>query len=167
MRHSLCPIQEVVGLEADSAVLPGQWRSGELALGNEHKGLSDIALQSKSKFATAVGERGEVAKMAAKREPNRTMPNPSTSDGVVVWIPALLRDLTGGQETVRVQGGTVRQLIDALDQRYPGIKERLCAGDDLRPGVAVAVGSQVSALGLLQPVPEGSEVHFLPALSGG
>ncbi|MCI0459909.1 MAG: MoaD/ThiS family protein [Gemmataceae bacterium] len=86
---------------------------------------------------------------------------------VVVWIPALLRDLTGGRETVRVQGGTVGQVIDALDRLYPGVKERLCAGDELRPGVAVAVGSQVSSLGLLQPVPQGSEVHFLPAISGG
>ena len=56
-----------------------------------------------------------------------------------VWIPALLRDLTGGQETITVAGTTVRQVIENLDGRYPGVKDRLCAGDQLRPGVAVAV----------------------------
>jgi len=58
-------------------------------------------------------------------------------------------------------------VIDALDQLYPGVRARLYAGDELRPGIAVAVGTQVSSLGLLQPVPAGSEVHFLPAISGG
>ena len=46
----------------------------------------------------------------------------------VVWIPALLRDLTGGEETVTVPGETVQQVIEKLDERYPGIKERLCEG---------------------------------------
>lgn len=91
---------------------------------------------------------------------------PRTGD-VTVWIPLPLRALTGGHETVRVTGGTVRQVIDALDCLYPGVKGRLCDGEALRPGIAVAVGTQVSSLGLLQPVPEGTEVHFLPALSGG
>jgi molybdopterin converting factor small subunit len=95
------------------------------------------------------------------------MPDFSPPPNVTVWIPPLLRDLTGGQETARVAGGTVRQVVEALDRLHPGVKERLCAGDELRPGIAVAVGAQLSSLGLLQPVPAGSEVHFLPALSGG
>jgi molybdopterin synthase sulfur carrier subunit len=86
---------------------------------------------------------------------------------VTVWIPAQLRSLTNGQEMVRVIGGTVREVIAALDHLYPGIKARLCDGDALRPGLAVAVGTQIATLGLLQPVPEGSEVHFLPAVAGG
>jgi molybdopterin converting factor small subunit len=85
----------------------------------------------------------------------------------MVWIPSLLRDLTQGQETVRVPGGTVRQIIDALERRYPGIKDRLCQGGRLRPGIAVAVDGQVASLGLLQMVGPDSEVHFLPAVSGG
>ena len=85
----------------------------------------------------------------------------------VVWIPPPLRDLTAGRETIAVVGGTVRQVIEALDQHYPGFQERVCEGDGLRPGIAVAVDTQVARLGLLQPVGESSEVHFLPALSGG
>ena len=37
-----------------------------------------------------------------------------------VWIPSLLRDLTGGREKVAVAGTTVRQLIDGLEhQQFP------------------------------------------------
>jgi molybdopterin converting factor small subunit len=84
-----------------------------------------------------------------------------------VWIPSLVRDLTGGQETVTVAGGTVRQVIEALERIYPGIEKRLCDPNGLRPGIAVAVDSQVARLGLSQPVGEQSEVHFLPAVAGG
>ena len=86
---------------------------------------------------------------------------------VTVWIPSLLRDLTGGREKVEVAGATVRQVIAALDQLFPGIKDRLCDANALRPSIAVAVDSQVATLGLLQPVRAGSEVHFVAAISGG
>jgi molybdopterin synthase sulfur carrier subunit len=84
-----------------------------------------------------------------------------------VWIPALLRDVTGGQETVHVSGKTVAEVIDALEQLHPGVRERLCAGDTLRTGMAVIVDTEVARLGLFQPVGEQSEVHFLPAIGGG
>lgn len=85
----------------------------------------------------------------------------------VVWIPSLLRDLAGGADHVTAPGATIRQVVDALDARFPGIKARLCAGDSLRPGYAVVVDGVVSRRGLRQPVEEASEVHFLPAIGGG
>jgi len=85
----------------------------------------------------------------------------------VVWIPVLLRDLTGGVETVEVPGRTVGEVVAALDERYPGVRARLCQGATLRPGLAAAVDSQVARLGLAQPVGTASEVHFLPAIAGG
>ena len=85
----------------------------------------------------------------------------------VVWIPSLLRDLTGGQETVTVSGETVRQVIEHLDEQYPGVKERLLEGDALRPGIAVFVDGTLSRQRLRHTLAEDSEVHFLPALSGG
>jgi molybdopterin synthase sulfur carrier subunit len=88
-------------------------------------------------------------------------------DYATVWIPSLLRDLTDGQETVRVPGQTVRQIIEALDRQYPGIKDRLCSCQGLRAGISVAVNSELAPLGLLQPVPNNGEVHFLAAVSGG
>jgi sulfur-carrier protein len=91
-----------------------------------------------------------------------------SEDGMArVWIPPLLRDLTGGQETVTVPGTRVAQLIDELERRYPGVKARLCDAGGLRPGMVVAVDTAVAGLGLHQPVGPDSEVHFLPAIGGG
>jgi sulfur-carrier protein len=84
-----------------------------------------------------------------------------------VFIPPLLRDLTQGADQVQVAGGTVRQVVAALDRRYPGVRERLCTNDELRPGLSVAVNGTVSSLGLMQKVPAKAEVHFLPAIGGG
>jgi hypothetical protein len=36
----------------------------------------------------------------------------------VVWIPSLMRDLTGGQEQVSAPGKTVGRVIAALDEAY-------------------------------------------------
>ncbi len=85
----------------------------------------------------------------------------------VVWIPAQLRSLTGGQQTVAVSGSSVAQVIESLEQIFPGIKSKLCEEDGLRPGLAAVVDTQVARLGLWQPVAENSEVHFVPAIGGG
>jgi sulfur-carrier protein len=84
-----------------------------------------------------------------------------------VWIPSLLRDVTGGQETVTVPGASVREVIDELDRLHPGARARLCDGDVLRRGLAVVVDNEVARLGLLQAVGPDSEVHFVPAIGGG
>ena len=84
-----------------------------------------------------------------------------------VWIPSLMRDLTGGQETVKVPGKTVGQVIAALDAAYPGIRDRLCEGDRIGPAVAVSVDGRIAQLGLFESVGEQSEIRFLPAVSGG
>ena len=85
----------------------------------------------------------------------------------VVWIPSLLQSLTGGQEKVLVPGATVREIIDNLEDRFPGVRERLVEGGAMRPHVAVAIDGDVSPEGLEQDVRESSEIHFIPALSGG
>ncbi len=84
-----------------------------------------------------------------------------------VHIPSLMRDLTAGQAAVVVPGRTVRQVIDALDQAYPGIKARLCQGDQLDPTIAASIDGRLARLGLLQPVREQSEVRFLSVAGGG
>ena len=84
-----------------------------------------------------------------------------------VWIPPLVRDLTGGRETADVPGATVGQVIEALEQQFPGVRGRLCPNGVLRPGLAVIVDGQVGRLGLLEAVGPDSEVHFLPAIAGG
>jgi molybdopterin synthase sulfur carrier subunit len=84
-----------------------------------------------------------------------------------VFIPSLLRDLTAGRDRVDVEGRSVRQIVANLDAAYPGIAARLLEGDALSPRVQVSVDGHVSRLGLLERVGESSEVHFIPAISGG
>ena len=85
----------------------------------------------------------------------------------VVWIPALLRDLIGGKEKLTVPGETVRQVIEAMDARYPGIMARLCEEGRLRPNIAVVVDGIASRERLRHRLTEASEVHFVLAISGG
>lgn len=84
-----------------------------------------------------------------------------------VWIPSLMRDLTNGQAMVTVPGSTVREVIAALDQQFPGIEDRLCEHGRLRANISVVVDGQVSRQGLRGSLSASSEVHFLPAISGG
>src|SRR5207302_8102848 len=84
-----------------------------------------------------------------------------------VYTLSLLRDLTAGRDTIVVPGGSVREVLQRLEATYLGIQARLCDGETLRPGVAVAVDGQLTPLGLSAPLGPQSEVHFLPAISGG
>ena len=84
-----------------------------------------------------------------------------------VWIPGLLRDLTGGQQTVEVPGKTVHDVIAALEERFPGMQDRLIEDGRLMPSITVIVDGEPGNMRLRQPLREDSEVHFLPAISGG
>lgn len=84
-----------------------------------------------------------------------------------VWIPPLLQDLTHGDTRLSVPGSTVREVVTELEQRYPGIAQRLCEDGRIRPGISVVVDSFVSTVGLRHRLTESSEIHFVPALSGG
>lgn len=78
-----------------------------------------------------------------------------------VFFPSSLRDLTGGVAEVEIEAATVRRLINALDQRFPGIGERL--GE----GTSVSINGEIIADALYEDVPDGAEIHFVPTLSGG
>lgn len=84
-----------------------------------------------------------------------------------VFIPAQLRDLTGGSAELEVAGDTVRALVEALETRYPGIRGRLCRDDELSTALQVSIDGQFSRRGLDARVSSNSEVHFLPVFGGG
>jgi molybdopterin synthase sulfur carrier subunit len=85
----------------------------------------------------------------------------------IVFIPSPLRDLTGGVGEIAVEGSTVGELIDALENRFPGLRDRLCRGDSLAPGLQVSIDHMMTRRGLLAKVQPESEVHFLPVIGGG
>ena len=84
-----------------------------------------------------------------------------------VFIPSLMQKLTDGQDIVDISGATVREIIENLEQNYPGIKVRLVDKYKMKPNISVAVDGEVSPIGLLEKVSENSEVHFIPAVGGG
>lgn len=87
-----------------------------------------------------------------------------------VIIPTPLRALTGGKGQVDADGTTVRTLIEDLERRYPGIKERLLDQEGkLRRFINVYVEKEDIRFmdGLDTVVPESAEVSILPAIAGG
>lgn len=84
-----------------------------------------------------------------------------------VFIPPPLRRLTGGCTEVDVTGGTLRGVMDQLEARFPGVRDRLCEDDRIRPGFSVVIGAEMVGPSLLQPVPADAEVHFLRSVGGG
>jgi molybdopterin synthase sulfur carrier subunit len=75
--------------------------------------------------------------------------------------------MTGGVKQVQVEAANVRQVINALEEQFPGIKERLMEDNQVRPNLSVAIDGEIARMGLLERVRENSEVHFVPAISGG
>jgi molybdopterin synthase sulfur carrier subunit len=86
-----------------------------------------------------------------------------------IRIPPTLRPEVGGERQVTAEGGTVRELLDDLIDRFPGLRTQLVEDDDLAPFVNVYVeGEDVRTLeGIETPVREGSTVILLPAMAGG
>ncbi len=79
----------------------------------------------------------------------------------IVEIPSALQAHCGGDRRVEVETGSVRAVVAALDASYPGFKALL--GEE----IAVAIDGEVVQEPWFEPVPAGSELHFLPAISGG
>ncbi len=85
----------------------------------------------------------------------------------VVFIPSLLQPFAGGRSEVPVAGATVREAIDNLLERCPQLADRLLENGRLRGNLSIAVDGEIAAMGMLDPVDEDSEIHFLAAISGG
>jgi len=89
---------------------------------------------------------------------------------VTVRVPTILRTYTGGASQVDVEGGTLSEVVAALEAAHPGIAARVLDDDGkLRRFVNVYVGDEDVrfASGLDTPTPAGSTVSVIPAVAGG
>jgi sulfur-carrier protein len=88
---------------------------------------------------------------------------------VVVKIPAQLRALTGGEGETEVDGASVGEVLEALYERYEGLRDRITEDGELRRFVNIyARGEDIRfGDGLDTPVSDGDEVTILPAVAGG
>ncbi|MEJ7775034.1 MAG: MoaD/ThiS family protein [Nocardioidaceae bacterium] len=89
---------------------------------------------------------------------------------ISVRVPTILRTYTGGESEVTAGGSTLKEVLDSLDETYPGIKGRIVDEQGaLRRFVNVYVGNDdVRFLdGLDTRLGEGSQVSVIPAVAGG
>ena len=86
---------------------------------------------------------------------------------VVVMLPrALLNLFPGSVRRVELPASTVGEVIDALDARWPGMRDRLC---DSRPAIRRHInvfveGERATLRTRLAP---GAEVFVITAITGG
>ncbi len=92
---------------------------------------------------------------------------------IEVRIPTILRTYTGGEKSVDGCGATLVELIEDLEARHPGIKDRLIEAkdgqDDLRRFVNLYVNDEDVRFtgGLGTELSDGDQVVVLPAVAGG
>jgi MoaD family protein len=88
---------------------------------------------------------------------------------VTVKIPAQLRNLTGSDAETQVEGGNVGEALDALYERYDGLRDRITEDGELRRFVNVYVGGEDIRFGdgLDTKLSDGDEITILPAVAGG
>ena len=86
---------------------------------------------------------------------------------VRVRLPVLFTGLfPTAERQVDLQAGSVREVIDALDARWPGMRDRLC---DTRPAIRPHINVFVNGrrVPLDTPLEPGTDVFIITAVSGG
>jgi molybdopterin converting factor small subunit len=90
------------------------------------------------------------------------MPTPA-----VVRLPLLLTTLfPGADRVVRIEAETVAEVMDGLEARWPGMRDRLCDSTPaIRRHINVFVEGKRARLDT--PLAPGADVYVLTAVSGG
>ena len=88
---------------------------------------------------------------------------------VTVKIPVPLQRLTNGKEEVEGEAGTIISLVNSLDQKYPGLAERISEDGKLRRFVNIYVNEEDVRFMKNEEteVKDGDEVSIVPAIAGG
>jgi molybdopterin synthase sulfur carrier subunit len=89
---------------------------------------------------------------------------------IIVRIPTPLLSLTNGQREVEAEGRNILELIEDLERRYPGLKERLCDEQgNLRRFINFFVNDE--DIRFLKnektSLKDGDVVSIVPAIAGG
>ena len=87
-----------------------------------------------------------------------------------IKVPPVLREHTGGEAEVTVEGGTVGEALRALAEAHPDTRQQLFSEDgDLNRFVNVYLNDEdVRVLdGLETSAKDSDTVHVLPAMAGG
>lgn len=89
---------------------------------------------------------------------------------VKVRIPTPLQKLTGGEGEVQIAAANVKELLDQLEKKYPGIQARLCdESGRVRRFVNIYLNEEDIRF-LKQestPLKDTDEISIVPAIAGG
>ncbi|MBI4178921.1 MoaD/ThiS family protein [bacterium] len=89
---------------------------------------------------------------------------------VSVKIPTMLLKLTGNRTDVKVGAKNVRQLIEAIDRKYPGMKGLILSGDGtINHHFLICINEEdVRYLQDLDtPLSNGDHVEIVASIAGG
>ena len=89
---------------------------------------------------------------------------------VKVRIPTPLQKLTGEKGEVELDAANIKELIEQLEQNFPGIKDRLCdESGKIRRFVNLYLNEEdIRFLSQEETaVKSGDEVSIVPAIAGG
>ncbi|MBD2677717.1 MAG: MoaD/ThiS family protein [Nostoc sp. SerVER01] len=89
---------------------------------------------------------------------------------VTVLVPTALQQFTNNQATVESSGNTIAELVDSLEQSFPGFKSRLCDEEGkLRRFVNFYLNDEDIRFlkGADTRLNDGDEVSIVPAVAGG
>jgi molybdopterin converting factor small subunit len=89
---------------------------------------------------------------------------------VTVRVPPVFRTMTAGASQVQVEGGTVAEVLSALESAHPGFEAKLLddSGALVRYVNVFVDDDDVRFLdGLTTPVPDGGTVSIMQAVAGG
>ncbi len=89
---------------------------------------------------------------------------------VIVRVPTPLRRLTDGQGEVEVEAKTVKEVIEKLEEQYPGFKERLLdEKGELRRFVNLYLNDEDIRFlkGVDTELKDGDVLSIVPAIAGG
>ncbi|WP_335944675.1 MoaD/ThiS family protein [Pseudomonas sp. G166] len=88
---------------------------------------------------------------------------------IFVTVPTLLRTFTQDKKRVEVQGQTVLEAIEYMEEQYPGVKERLIGDGQVHRFVNIYVNDDDIRFvdNLATALKAGDSLTILPAVAGG
>jgi len=88
---------------------------------------------------------------------------------IKVRIPTPLQRLTNGKAEVECRAKDITELVDALEQEYPGMKDRLSEGGKIRRFINIYVNDEDIRFVNKEAtaLKDGDSISIVPAIAGG
>jgi MoaD family protein len=88
---------------------------------------------------------------------------------ITVNIPTILRPLTNDQKRIEITGFNVLEVINQIEQKYPGVKEKLMSDGQAHRFVNIYVNDNDIRFseGLSTSLQDGDSITILPSVAGG